>query len=702
MNRFICESLAGEHRVAAALDGEEGLAKAIALAPDLILTDFMMPGMSGGDLLRAVRAHPAIGTTPVVVLTAKADDEVRVRLLREGAADYLTKPFSVEELRARVGNIVARRSAERESRRLDEQIRGVSRASEAVTEAIAGLPASSVAAVLTTIAVQARMLTGADYAAVGIGTDPGRPFDPWVHVGLPDEVVAAIGRHPRPVGTFGVVAREGRTVRVRDVRRDPAYAGVPPHHPEMSSFLGVPIRFRGKSVGNIYLANKLGAEELARSASGSRERGAPAEAERSREFDERDQHVVEMLADRAGVAIAIAGLYQAQGMERAWLEAVIDQMPEGVVLLDTDGRIRAQNRAALALSADEPIGRDPFGYPLLFDLRRPSGERVPLDEYPRVRVLLKGESSAGEEFLMHAAGGRIVPVFLSASPVRGPGGETSGAMIVVQDITALKELERLREEWTSLVAHDLRQPVAAIALLADQLARTKDLPEAAAKPIGRIRVNSEKLNRMIEDLLDASRIESRRLAIEPADVSPQALVRTAIVAVPEIAGRCEVRLEGKSDGVVRADAGRIEQVLVNLLTNAAKYGDPGAPIEIAVRGGDDEVEVTVTNHGPGIPPDELPQLFGRFRRSREARAGSVPGIGLGLYICKGIVESHGGRIGAESVPGGRTSFQFTLPRAGRTTDRRADSSPARPAEAKRPCDARDGPERRRAPGSSAR
>lgn len=161
MNRFLCESLATEHRVAAAHDGEEGLRKAIELRPDLVLTDVMMPGMSGEALVREIRGHEELGSTPIVVLTAKADDELRVRLLREGVQDHLTKPFSVEELRARVGNLVARRRSEREQAALAaENARLYAEARRAIQgrDDVLGVVVHDLRNPLASILMQARLL----------------------------------------------------------------------------------------------------------------------------------------------------------------------------------------------------------------------------------------------------------------------------------------------------------------------------------------------------------------------------------------------------------------------------------------------------------------------------------------------------------------------------------------------------------------
>lgn len=638
MNRFLCETLGEDHRVLAAFDGAEGLRKAVELAPDLIVTDVMMPELSGEDLVRRIREHASLDATPIVLLTAKADDELRVRVLREGAQDYLTKPFSVEELRARVDGLIARKRADERNRALSEELLRVTTASTAVSEAVAGMPESSVHAVLNTIVLHAQALTQAGCAAIGIGTDADKPFDPWVYVGIDPEIERAVGHPPRPVGTLGAVARGGQAVRLRDVRSDPRYGGVPPRHPEIRGLLGVPIRFRGACVGNLYMANKQGAAE----------------------FSETDERVLDMLAARAGVAIETARLYHAEGMGRAWLQSVIEQMPEGALLVDADGKVTGQNRALTALSCGDGSEIDPLGNPLTFDLRRPSGERVPAAELPHVRAVAKGESTSAEEFALRQSDGSMVPVLVSAVPIRGRNGEPAGASMVVQDISALKALERLRQEWASVVAHDLKQPLNAISLQAQILARARDREEES-RAIESIRAATRTLSRMIGDLADASCIEARQMRVEAREMDLAQHVRDVVVRFG--ASDVEMRVAAGEPAVVQGDAVRIEQVLVNLLTNARKYGSAGQPIRVEVAPHDGEVEVTVTNRGPGIAASELQSLFGRFRRTDRARASRTPGLGLGLYISKGLVEAQHGRIWAESTEGETTAFHFVLPRA---------------------------------------
>jgi PAS domain S-box-containing protein len=541
--------------------------------------------------------------------------EVSAKILRDG------------RWQAMVRDISARRETER--------------ASTAVAEAVTVTPQSSVDAVLQTVAVEAQHVADAEYVAVGLGGREDQPFEPWVFVGLPPERSAAIERTPRAIGVLGAVALEDRVIRVADVRRDPAFSGFPPHHPEMTSFLGVPIRSRGRPIGILYLANK---------------RGAAA-------FSLEDERNIERLAARAGTAIETARLYQAEGLLRAWLEAMIDQIPEGVILTNADGSSHSENRSIQAFAHDTGR-RDRLGHAVRYDLRLPDGRPVPPDDEPRIRALIDGTATMRRELALRHPDGRLVPMLVSAAPVLDAQGRRSGAVAIYQDISTLKELERLREEWSSAVAHDLRQPVGIISvgtgLLASQLDRGQ--LDDARTVLERIRQSTTRLNRMITDLLDVSRIGARRLTLERIETDLVPWLDDAAGRLAMLAPGNPVRLRTEVDRAgAFIDPMRIEQVLGNLISNAAKYGEPGADITIRLASADDHFEVGVTSRGPGILPAELPMLFHRFSRTDAARKGATPGLGLGLYICKGLVEAHGGTIRATSEPGAETTFTFTIP-----------------------------------------
>jgi signal transduction histidine kinase len=235
---------------------------------------------------------------------------------------------------------------------------------------------------------------------------------------------------------------------------------------------------------------------------------------------------------------------------------------------------------------------------------------------------------------------------------------------VFQDISALKALERERDEWISIITHDLRQPVTVILGYADRLART--LPPDGApdqrKAVDFVLTAARNLNRMIADLLDVSRIDARRLTLSCERVDLPILVRAIVERASPLTGGhpVQVAIDGEIPRI-DGDPIRIEQVLDNLLSNAAKYGDPGTEIVVGVQRREGDVAVAVTNRGRGIAPEDLAKLFTRFYRTRAAQAGAVGGLGLGLYIGKGLVEAHGGRIWAESIPGQTTTFTFSLP-----------------------------------------
>jgi PAS domain S-box-containing protein len=517
----------------------------------------------------------------------------------------------------------------------------VERATDAVAEAVTGSPESSLRAVLENIALGAKLVANAEYAAFGFGGDSDHPFDPWVFVGLTPEEASRVGTAPRPVGLLRFVAERDHPVRVANIERHPLFRGFPPHHPTMTSFLGVPIRRHGRSLGNLYLANKLGAAE----------------------FSVADERAVERFAARAATVIETARLYQAEGLERAWLHTVIDQMPEGIVLSDATGATRVENRSMHVFSVDTGR-RDRLDQPVRYDLRLPNGQAVPLDDQPQVRALMSGTTTIGQELSLRHPDGRMVPMLVSAAPVYDAHGHRSGAVTIYQDISTLKELERMREEWSSIVAHDLRQPVGIIVLDAEVLNRMVDQGQMdeCRKVVDRIRRSTTRLNKLIDDLMDVSRIEARRLSLERVETDLASFMDDAVERLSSLAPGHRVRFDARvRPAPALVDVLRLEQVLGNLISNAAKYGLPGDEISIELARHGAEYKIAVLNRGAGIEPTEMPKLFQRFSRSEKMRSGSVPGLGVGLYICKNLVEAHGGHIWAESVLGQTTTVHFTIP-----------------------------------------
>lgn len=350
---------------------------------------------------------------------------------------------------------------------------------------------------------------------------------------------------------------------------------------------------------------------------------------------------------------------ESEARNRVWLQAVIDQMPEGVLLLDRGGRA-TWNRAALALAQSDPGRPDRFGNAVVLALEDAQGIPLAEEDLPWVRAMA-GEEVSGVELVALTGEGRRVPLLVRAKAVHRNG--VGGAVVVFQDISTFKQLEQMREEWVSIIAHDLRQPVTVVQMTADLLQKHRDaLPARATALLDRLQSATARLERMIHDLLDFSRLEARRLALMRRDCDLRQVIQEAVDASSEATRGHAVRVVLRP-GLSRlnADPDRIAQVLINLLSNAAKYGFTDTPIEVSAEQREGEVEVCVSNRGPGLTPADLSRLFQRFSRAAEPSA--APGTGLGLYIARGLVEAHGGRLWAESTPGEATHFRFTLPLA---------------------------------------
>ena len=248
--------------------------------------------------------------------------------------------------------------------------------------------------------------------------------------------------------------------------------------------------------------------------------------------------------------------------------------------------------------------------------------------------------------------------------VRDASGRVTAIRGTVQDITGIKELQRMRDEWTSIIAHDLRQPIGFIAMAADFLP-TLHADDVSAKErdfTQRIRSAANMLARMVDDLLDMSLLEADRLKLERKSMSARLVISDTLNRLAHVVSheRLHVVVEPGLAPVL-VDPMRVGQVLGNLVSNAVKYGDKDAEIVVAAHKHDREVEIEVMNHGAGIAPADLKHIFNRFARSKTTKKSGVAGLGLGLYIANGVIKAHGGRMWAESTPGKTTTFHMTLP-----------------------------------------
>jgi signal transduction histidine kinase len=306
------------------------------------------------------------------------------------------------------------------------------------------------------------------------------------------------------------------------------------------------------------------------------------------------------------------------------------------------------------------------------DLRGPDGRPVSPSARPIFRVL-HGEPYRNEELRIAAGPGAGRVFSVSGTAVRDAAGEVVLAVNTFREVTGQKadEAERERllaevgrraaqlEQFISIVSHDLRTPMTTVQANAHMIRRAPEDPEHVARRAESILTATRRMDRMIRDLVEATRLEAGQISLEtePLDLASFALeLKERLVGTVDT-GRVVIELPDAASPA-QADPDRLERIFTNLLTNALKYSEKEVVVRFGV--GDEEVEVSVCDRGPGIEPAELPRLFEWGYRSRRAQA--AEGLGLGLYITRMLVEAHGGRIWAESEPGKGSTFRFTLPR----------------------------------------
>ncbi len=374
-------------------------------------------------------------------------------------------------------------------------------------------------------------------------------------------------------------------------------------------------------------------------------------------------HRIHAVASALELAIGrrrLVRLVEALEREQVSNAYMLEAEPDGVVFVDAvTGHLRANRafEAMLGQPIDPALGLSQKVGIVCW----PDGRPLREDELPSAHAL-EGEVTPGLELLFKRRDGRSIPVTERAGPVRSSDGTIIGAVVSFRDISLQKEVERLREEFAAMVVHDLRTPIQVmllqIHLLRQLVADGKPVPDAALERLAR---SGRRLAQMASDLLDATRIDLSRIRLERRPVDVGATTRAIVDSLRPTLGAHQVVVDVASNlPCSPLDAARFEQILTNLVENAARYSASGTTIRVDVRSSGDGVEVAVEDEGIGIAPDELPRLFDRFYHAKRARERSL-GLGLGLYIAKGLVEAHGGRIAVESVVDRGSTFRVWLP-----------------------------------------
>ena len=355
---------------------------------------------------------------------------------------------------------------------------------------------------------------------------------------------------------------------------------------------------------------------------------------------------------------------QALIKEQGRLAAIFQHSAEGILMVDNALRIIDFNPAMEQLTGwreSEVLGR--FYYEVLRPRDR-QGNEVGLQGSPLLQAFA-GQSVVNRELLISARDGQRFAVSVTASCIRSARGEPMNGILNVRDITREREQEEQRSTFISVISHELQTPIAIIKGYASTLARTDAVlePESLRSRLVAVEEEADRLNKLVGNLLYASRIQAGGLQMEMAPLDLSHLVETVVRRQRAKNPDFSVTLDIPANlPPVMADRDRIEEVLQNLLDNAMKYSPRERVLTVSCRATGEDVIVSVSDAGMGISLRDQEQIFNRFHRAGTGEVQTTPGAGLGLYICRAIVEAHGGQIWVKSALHEGATFSFSLPR----------------------------------------
>jgi PAS domain S-box-containing protein len=627
-----------------ALSGEEALSRLLKQSFALILLDVSMPGMDGFETARMIREHPRFERTPIIFVTGVHVSELdSLRGYEVGAIDYISVPIVPEILRSKVALLVElyRRRKELEvlngtletTRALLEiERRAEQRQSEARYRAIFENPVA-----LTVVIRAVRDETGEviDWEYLEANQNALRVFDRTY-----DQLVGKRLSVALPERAPLLMSLCARTLAERTPQRYEMSAG---------------------GTEFVMCLFPMSKDDLVSSG-----------------FD---------ITARVQAEQATQRLFEHDRAEKEWLAAVLDSMNEEVYFTDTDRKYTYANPAAMREFGHEKIAGIPIEQVVSqLEVLRLDGTPRPLDESPPLRAL-KGEVIRGEEQLVRTPRtGEIRTRQVSSAPVRGPDGKIRGAVSVVRDVTEqrradaelrmraeqLKDADKRKDEFIAMLAHELRNPLVPIRTAIELLKKARDEPAliASIRPMMERQVTH--MVRLIDDLLDVSRITSGKIELKREAVLLATLVGGAVDANREAINAAGLSISIQIHDphlVLNVDPTRITQILSNIIQNATKFTPAGGRIAVqsALEAPSDSANpatlvIRIADTGVGIAESMIPRIFELFAQAGTVGHGRQSGLGIGLALARRLAELHGGTLEAHSDgPDRGSEFVLRMP-----------------------------------------
>jgi signal transduction histidine kinase/DNA-binding response OmpR family regulator len=623
----VARALGNDYSIEELSDGAdvvERLAAFGASPPDVLLLDWVMPGMSGDEVCRYVRSQAPIADLPIILVTAsRIETNDIVAGLNLGANDYVAKPFAPEELRARIDSVLRAKDLRETATRERTRLGALNRLGRALFEA-----GESVPRILHELLAS---LTGMVADGCAITLLPGE---------LPPISAAIHRRDPRGVA-LGEIASFADPATYAFASDEEALGRLPPKYHDYIRRFGLrglailPFPIRNPILGVLTVTRDDGREP----------------------FESDDLATIETCIEYASLAVQNAVRFDAERAARAQLHAILESAPIGILVADPDGGLMLANPAASRLIAG--IGQVAV-LANVFDLGAWwSVEGVSIDRVSWTEKFL----GPGRFEFVHVSDGHsrvlsIRTVLLS---------DNAGTVTAIEDISAQHSvaverdrMAQFQQQMLGIVGHDLRNPLSAI-ITGSELVLEQSTDPAVQSRVRKILTSGQRMTGIVNQLLDITRARlggGIPVTLARTRVAPivEGVVDEIRIAYPN--ARVDLSLD---DVDASCDADRLGQVVSNLISNAIKYGHPGRPVEVAVRASDELAAISITNalRDRPISSERLAELFQPFRRGDVSL--HPEGLGLGLYIASEIIRAHHGRISATSSDAG-TVFTVELPR----------------------------------------